>query len=181
MKVTALLAAGVLVVAGSATAADFPRVDLRSYVLLSSHLVIPDIFQPSELTFEEQQLFITQGGAAFSSRTIQVEQQVPSTDIYRGVATPSQLRDLRNALNAARIRNQRTCEFDTLGSQGGYTDITWHSIHGRRNTFRVVSAIDGSGGLPKCPAAVNQILTVLRRFESEILQNPGTEVLRTPL
>jgi hypothetical protein len=182
MRVTAFLAAGLIAVATTApaTAVDFSQVDLRPYILFSSHLVIPNIFQPSELIYEEQQKTITQGGATFSSFAAQVEQKIPSAQVYRGIATPAQLSDLKNKLNAANIRGRRTCEFDTLGSQGGSIDITWYSIRGRRNAFRVVSAIEGSVGLPRCPEAVNQILIDLRAFESDILLNPDTEVLLTP-
>ncbi len=72
--------------------------------------MVANLFEPTELAYEEQQQFITQGGATFSTLSIQVEQQVPTSEVYR-----------------------------------------------------------------------IQILTDLRSFEAEILQNPGTEILRTPL
>lgn len=161
------------------TAADFSQVDLRPYILFSSHLAIPTIGNPTELTFQEQQQFITQGGATFSSRVIQVEQQVPSSDVYRGIATPAQLTGLRNELNRAKIRAQRSCEIPAE-FQMGYIDLTWNSILGRRNSFRVVYARAGTSGLSQCREAMIQILAHLREFESDVLQNPDTEVLRTP-
>jgi hypothetical protein len=181
MKIAILLTSIVLAAAPSpAAAAGFPGVNMRPYILFSSHLEVANIFEPSELTFEEQQQFITQGGAVFSSLSIQVEQQVPSSQVYRGIATPAQLLDLRNNLNAARIRGQRSCEIKAGGSQEGFIDFTWYSALGRRNSFRIVLTRTGGSGLPPCRASVVQILGHLRGFEAEILQNPNTEVLQTP-
>jgi len=181
MKATALLVAGsIALAANAATVADLSQVDLRPYLLVSSHLIIPNTFDPTELSYEEQQQFVTQGGAIFSSLSIQVEQQVPSAQVYRGIATPVQLLDLRNKLNSANIRAQRSCESDTLGFQSGYTDFTWYSIRGKRTTFKVVFARAGSSGLPPCQEPLSQITAALRGFESEILGNPDTEVLLTP-
>lgn len=181
MKATTLLIAGFIAVATSpAAAADFTLVDLRSYIMFSSHLVIPNILEPTELIYEEQQQFVTQGGAVFSSLAIQTGQRGQSVAVYRGVAKPAQLLDLRNKLNAANIRMQRSCESDARGAQSGYTDFTWYSNRGKRNTFRVVFARTGSTGLLPCREPVGQIISALRDLESEILQNPDTEVLRTP-
>jgi hypothetical protein len=181
MKVFVLLIAGVVAVATEpATAIDFSRVDLRPNVLVSSHLVISNIFDPDELTYEEQQMFITQGGATFSSFSAQVEQGVPSSQIYRGIATPAQLRDFRANLNTAKIGAHRSCEIKTIGSQEGYFDITWNSLRGRRNAFRVVVTFTGGSGLPPCRETLIQLLADIREFESDILTNSGTEVLSTP-
>jgi hypothetical protein len=182
MKVQRLLAAGFIALTTTelGQAADFSQVSLRPYVLLSSHLTITNLFDPDELTHQEQQQFITHGGATFSSRTIQVEQQIPSTDVYRGIATSSQLQDLRDKLHRANIRTQRSCEVKGAGSQEGHFDITWNSPRGNRNTFRVVYTFTGGSGLPPCRGTLIQLLAALRAFELQVLQNPDTELLLTP-
>lgn len=181
MKVTVLLISCFIAVAtNAATAADFSQVDLRPYLSFTSHLVVANLFEPTELAYEQQQQFITQGGATFSTLFIQVEQQVPSSEVYRGLASPAQLLALRNNLNSAKIRGQRSCEIKTIGAREGSIDFTWHSHLSRRNVFRVVLTRTGGSGLPPCRQALIQILADLRSFEAEILQNPGTEILRTP-
>jgi hypothetical protein len=182
MKATTLLVAGSLAVAPAApaTAADFSRVDLRPYLLVSAHLVIANIFEPTELTYEAQQQFISQGGATFSALSIQVAQQAPAAQVYRGVATPAQLDGLRSKLNSAKVGVQRSCEIRSTGGRVGYFDFTWHSVRGRRNAFRVVLSSAGDSGLPPCREAVIQLLADLRNFEFDLLANPDTEILQTP-
>jgi hypothetical protein len=182
MKPTALLIAGAVVAVvttETATAVDFFQVDLRPYIVLSSHLVVANTFNPTELVYEEQQQFITQGGATFSSFSAQVEQKIPSSQVYRGIATAGQLNGLRDRLNIANIRAQRSCEIRSTGGREGAYDITWYSIRGKRNSFKVLLSRVRTA-LPPCQAPLIQLLADLRAFESEILTNPDTEVLMTP-
>lgn len=175
-----LIALLLLLAATPATATEVSDVDLQPYLAVSSKQLYSTIIPPSTETTEDQQRFITRGGAAFSTYALRSDHNNTSvTQIYRGVATPPQLTELRDRLNAARIRGQRSCEIASDSTDARY-DFTWYSPHGRRNSFAIVLGRRGASGLPPCRNTAWEVIQAVSDFEFEILNNPDTEILQSP-
>jgi hypothetical protein len=175
LVLAAVLAA---VPAPGASAADFSQADLTPYVLVQFQRAYATTQPRPESYHDDGSTFITQGGALFSNVSARTDFGVPRSQIYRGLATPGQLQELRDRLNAAKIRGLTSCEL--LGERSvGTFDFVWYSAKGRRNAFTVVTG-DGTSGLPRCPAAVDEVFSALSSFENQVLQNPDREILSLP-
>lgn len=163
----------------AATAADFSNVDLQPYLTISSKQLYGTIVPPTEETTEDQQQFISHGGAVVSTYVLRDDLGTSVTQLYRAVATPSQLSALRNRLNALRIRGQRSCQYVSEVNDARY-DFSWFAPHGTRNSFAIVLGEEGASGLPRCRPAARELIQAVSDFESEILANADTEILISP-
>ncbi len=163
----------------AAIAADFSNVDLQPYLSVSSKQLYGTIVPPTEETTEDQQQFISRGGAVVSTYVLRDDLGTSVTQLYRAVATPSQLSALRERLNALRIRGQRSCHFVSEVNDARY-DFSWYAPRGTRNSFAIVLAREGASGLPPCRSAARDLIQAVSDFEIEILANSDTEILTSP-
>lgn len=174
------IAALLSLVLGLASQADaqVSAVDLRPLLRVSSTLIITDsVFPPPSDTLEDQDVLITRGGAVLSETATRFDHGEFFTRLVRGVASQAGLGELQTVLAAARIGVQEDCEIDNGGSFRQDSEITWYGRRGRRNSFRVFIG-DGEGSaLPPCSAEVRGLLQVLGELESEVINDPDSEVL----
>ena len=171
-----LLALAVL--APAASGAGLPEGELAPYLIVAWQWSSPTD-QPRPQTFYgDQSLVITQRGAVFSSRSSRSSSDIPQVQTYRGTATAAQMQELRDQLNAAKIRGLSSCAvIPPVAGWTSSTDVTWYSAHGRRNSFNAATGAQAAGR-PPCPEAVATVFQTINALEGRILANPDTEILQ---
>lgn len=168
-----------------ADAADFTRVDLRPLLrvrVMKYSRVAPQILEVEGL--EDRDVFVTKGGGLFTSfshRSHPVNSPQPfSSTIFRGVASPVELKALNMALEGATIGVQTNCQLAPMPGHSQRHEIIWYGRETRRNQFVVFLHSSEDPSLARCPAGVFDFLVALGVFESAVASHPDSEVLHTP-
>ena len=158
------------------TIVDLTKADLRPLVQMRSALVLREnIIVPIEI-HEDENLFISQGGATISTLVQRREQSVNS-QLLRGLATSSQLAAFKNALAQSRVGVQDDCEAVTSPrGTTGFIEVIWYGKGTRRSSFRIVF-VPEPASLPECPAAVANLFIEFMNYRGRVMGNPDTEVL----
>ncbi len=162
-------------------AVDFSNVDLKPlfHLHLSKRFKTPPEFPPQKEIFDDEDLFVTQGGATVLIIFLRSEDTEFGTRMVRVVSPQPPLRTFLGALAASRIGLQPSCESDTGGTLTGSYEISWYGRHGRSNSFHVALAAAGASGLPPCPPEAQQIVMAVAAYESDVVGAPGAEVFQS--
>ncbi len=145
----------------------------KTFLIVATQWFIPTDQPRPKTFFGDESLVILQNGAVFSSRTDRGSELIPQVQTYAGKATAAQMQELRDRLNAVKIRSFGGCA--RSDRQTVNIDITWYSALGRRNDIRVVGG-PGTESLRRCPAAESAIFQAIALFEAQVLANPDTRL-----
>lgn len=168
----ALLALAVALAASAPPAAAADPAP-ETYLIVATQWFIPTDQPRPQTFFGDESLVILHNGSVFSSRTERSSDLIPRVETYQGQASAAQMQELRDRLNALKIR-----AFDGCTRPGSMTvkiDMTWYSALGRRGDIRFLGG-PGVPSQPHCEAKDNAIFQAIALFEAQVLANPDTEL-----
>ena len=175
----ALLILPLLLLPGTAGAVDFSGLDLDPLLRVRIQQTTPAQPPAVEDIHKMSDFFVTRGGATTLVRVFQLigtQSRRTLHQLGRGISAPDPLTHLKQVLNTARAGLQSNCTVIEDSPVNTY-EITWYGRNARQNLFTVVFGPLGSSALPSCPPEVSELIRTIVDYESQILNDPESEVL----
>jgi hypothetical protein len=176
MRVLALLLLSFTLFGSRAEADAFTSADLHP--LLRVHAVHSDqILSTQQTIFQDEDYFISRGGALLFQLVSQLEAEPFKTLLVRGVGLPAEVAALKQVLSDSRVGTLTDCEVPDGADRVEPYELTWYGREGRRNTFVAFFAPAGSTSLPVCPPQVLSLRRAVSDYFVHVTQLPGSENL----